>query len=170
MSSLSSPPPLPVADVPSSTTPVDDGSAEPADDQRITQPLPASDRRPRRIAYVVDDSEDAREVIGQALMDAGYRVVEARDGREALDLLLAHPTPSAIVLDIIMPGVDGYAVLDTICSYTRLMNIPTLVVTACSDEIDIPVPFGRCVRKPLEGPEIVHALDELLAARESTLR
>jgi CheY-like chemotaxis protein len=140
------------------------------DDSRITQPLPAADLRPRRIAYVVDDSDDARELFGEALSQAGYRVVEATDGRQAVDLLLDHPTPSAIVLDLIMPRVDGYEVLDLICSYTRLMNIPTIVVTACTHDVELPVPFGRCLRKPLDGPEIVNALDELLAARELRLR
>ena len=62
----------------------------------------------RKVTYVVDDSEDARELFGDALRDVGYRVVEARDGKEVVDLLLDHPSPTAIVLDL--RRIDGSTV------------------------------------------------------------
>jgi CheY-like chemotaxis protein len=120
----------------------------------------------RRVAYVVDDSDDARDLFGDALRDSGYRVVEARDGREAMDLLLEHPTPSAIVLDLCMPLTDGYEVLDLLASYTRLTRVPTLVVTASCEEVELRVPFAKCLRKPVDVDELVQVLDELVAAAE----
>src|SRR4051794_38961945 len=55
--------------------------------EEITIPIDGV-RALRRVAYVIDDSEDARDLYGDALHEAGFRVVEARDGREAMDLLL----------------------------------------------------------------------------------
>jgi CheY-like chemotaxis protein len=120
----------------------------------------------RRVAYVIDDSDDARDLFGDALRDSGYRVVEARDGREAMDLLLEHPTPSAIVLDLVMPVVDGYEVLDLLASYTRLTKVPTLVVSASCEEVELRVPYAKCLRKPVDPDVLVEALDELVAAAE----
>jgi CheY-like chemotaxis protein len=119
----------------------------------------------RRVAFVIDDSEDARELYGDALRSAGYRVFEARDGREAQDLLLEHPTPTAIVLDLLMPNMDGFELLDLIRSYRRLLRIPTLVVTASFDRVELGVPFSGCLRKPVDGKTVVQALEELIFAR-----
>jgi CheY-like chemotaxis protein len=129
----------------------------------ITPRLPLRVRGLRKVAYVIDDSEDARELYGEALRDSGYRVVEACNGREAMDLLLEHPTPSAIVLDLVMPVIDGYAVLDLLASYIRLNRVPTLVVTASWEEVPLHVPFARCIRKPVEPDALVEALDALVA-------
>ena len=117
------------------------------------------------MAFVIDDSEDARELYGDALKSAGYRVFEARDGREAQDLLLEHPTPTAIVLDLLMPHMDGFELLDLIRSYRRLLRIPTLVVTATSDVVDLRVPYSGCLRKPVGGEAVVQALEQLIFAR-----
>jgi CheY-like chemotaxis protein len=130
-----------------------------------TAPLEARELPSRRVAFVIDDSEDARELYGDALRSAGYRVFEARDGREAQDLLLEHPTPTAIVLDLLMPNMDGYELLDLIRSYRRLLRIPTLVVTATPDQVELGVPFSVCLRKPVGGAAVVEALEELIFAR-----
>jgi CheY-like chemotaxis protein len=115
---------------------------------------------------VVDDSDDARDLYGDALRDAGYRVMEARDGREAIDLLLEHPTPSAIVLDLLMPLVDGYEVLDLLASYTRLTKVPTLVVTAACDQVELRLPFAKCVRKPIDQEALIQVLDALVSTAD----
>jgi CheY-like chemotaxis protein len=125
------------------------------------------DRRGRRVVYVIDDSEDARDLVGEALRDAGYRVLEARDGREALELLLELPTPAAIVLDLLMPVMDGYEVLDLLASYMRLARVPTLVVTASGEPIDLQIPYARCVRKPIDGEHVVEALEQLIATAQA---
>jgi CheY-like chemotaxis protein len=137
--------------------------------EEITIPIDGV-RALRRVAYVIDDSEDARDLYGDALHEAGFRVVEARDGREAMDLLLEHPTPAAIVLDLAMPLVDGYQVLDLLASYTRLMNVPTVVVTASWEDVELRVPFAKCLRKPVDPEDVVLALDEVVAASQKVRR
>jgi CheY-like chemotaxis protein len=55
---------------------------------------------------VVDDSDEVRSVMAMQLRASGYEVIEARDGREALELAREH-RPSVIFMDIHMPGMDG---------------------------------------------------------------
>jgi len=59
---------------------------------------------------IVDDDTSIRTMLAFVFHDAGYRVVEAEDGREALDVLRTEP-PALMVLDLMMPDVDGVAVL-----------------------------------------------------------
>jgi len=57
---------------------------------------------------VVEDDRDVRESLVAVLEDAGYRVMSAADGRAALDLLRAGPRPAVILLDLMMPVMDGF--------------------------------------------------------------
>jgi len=78
---------------------------------------------------VVDDDPDARELIRRALNAGGHDVIEASGGGEALSLM-AERTPRLIVLDLMMPEVDGFDVLEHVRSQHRLNQIPIVVVTA----------------------------------------
>ena len=83
-----------------------------------------------RPVLVVDDDDDIRAAEHQLLKDNGYRVVEARDGAEAL-WYMQHDPPSLVVLDVHMPGVDGP-------SFARelrmgLRHVPLVILTAAAD-------------------------------------
>ncbi|MBW2464079.1 MAG: response regulator, partial [Deltaproteobacteria bacterium] len=99
---------------------------------------------PRRLARVIashlkgsgpilliEDDDDARELIRRALTDAGHDVVEADGGEEALRFM-AQTTPRLIVLDLMMPVIDGFDVLEHVRAQPRLQHIPVVVVTAKS--------------------------------------
>ncbi|HEU4726678.1 MAG TPA: response regulator [Kofleriaceae bacterium] len=75
---------------------------------------------------IVDDDEATREVVSRHLRRAGYSTVEARDGEEAL-LRARVLTPGLVILDLLMPGVDGFEVLRTI--RTEGMRMPVVVLT-----------------------------------------
>ncbi|HEY0477480.1 MAG TPA: response regulator [Kofleriaceae bacterium] len=75
---------------------------------------------------IVDDDESTREVVSRHLRRAGYSTVEARDGEEAL-LRARVLTPGLMILDLLMPGVDGFEVLRTIRS--EGMRMPVVVLT-----------------------------------------
>jgi CheY-like chemotaxis protein/signal transduction histidine kinase len=75
---------------------------------------------------IVDDDESTREVVSRHLRRAGYSTVEARDGEEAL-LRVRVLTPGLVILDLLMPGVDGFEVLRTIRS--EGMRMPVVVLT-----------------------------------------
>jgi DNA-binding response OmpR family regulator len=80
---------------------------------------------------VIDDDPDIRQLITIALSDEGYQVDEASDGRAALDLL-AHTHPNIILLDMRMPGMDGWQFVQR---YRELYGrrSPIIVVTAAHD-------------------------------------
>jgi PAS domain S-box-containing protein len=80
---------------------------------------------------VVDDDPDARDLITRALDHAGHEVIEAKNGAEALKIL-ERRTPRLIVLDLMMPEVDGFDVLEHLLHQHRQEQIPVVVVTAKS--------------------------------------
>lgn len=75
---------------------------------------------------IVDDDDQTREVVSRHLRRAGYSTVEARDGEEAL-LRARVLTPGLMILDLLMPGVDGFEVLRTVRS--EGMRMPVVVLT-----------------------------------------
>ncbi len=78
---------------------------------------------------VVDDNPVCRDVLGILLRGAGYAVQEAANGRQALDRLRTGPLPGVIVLDLVMPVVDGRAFRATQVRDPELADIPVVVLT-----------------------------------------
>ena len=83
---------------------------------------------------VVDDNKVNRLLLGRGLEGRGHQVAFAKDGREALDMLLKQPF-DLVLLDIMMPVLDGYQVLAELTSDKDLRNIP-VIMTSAMDEID----------------------------------
>lgn len=86
----------------------------------------------RRRVLVVDDAAAIRELERTILEKAGYDVVTAADGREAL-LRIADRTPDLVLTDIEMPELDGLGLIDAIRSTPRIASLPVIVVTTLSD-------------------------------------
>jgi len=82
---------------------------------------------------VVDDSALNRKKISMAVETLGHRVSVAEDGQSALDLLNDTPI-DAILLDIVMPRMDGFQVLETLKANRKLRDIPVVVISALEDE------------------------------------
>jgi signal transduction histidine kinase len=89
---------------------------------------------------VVDDSEANRDVLSRRLESQGYAVATAEGGQQALQMLEAA-TFDLVLLDIMMPGMDGYEVLRTLKGDQRLRHIPVIMISAL-DELDSVV---RCI-------------------------
>jgi len=81
---------------------------------------------------IVDDSEDARESLAVCFRSAGHNVTCVPNGREALSSVLAD-LPEAILLDLLMPEMDGPSFLEVIRSYLRIQSLPVVVLTALAD-------------------------------------
>lgn len=115
---------------------------------------------------VADDDEDIRAYLEIALSLAGYDVVLARDGVEALELAVASP-PDLVMLDIMMPRMDGLEVLRRLREDVRTSHLPVLLVTARVQRDDtlegLAAGADDYVRKPFD-PEV------LLARIEASLR
>ena len=78
----------------------------------------------------VEDDDAIRESLAEGLRDHGIKVAVAAHGREALDVLRAEPLPSAIVLDLMMPLMDGWDFRHAQLSDPALRDIPVVVITA----------------------------------------
>ena len=83
-----------------------------------------------RVLLFVDDDVDVRDAFGDLLEFAGWTVVHAGDGGEALAWLAEHPSPDAILLDLKMPRCDGYEFRARQLADARLRLVPTVVFTA----------------------------------------
>jgi CheY-like chemotaxis protein/anti-sigma regulatory factor (Ser/Thr protein kinase) len=80
---------------------------------------------------IVDDDEAARYVLRQFLASAGFKVEEASGGTEGLERARRHP-PDAILLDLQMPGIDGYGVLEELHAEAATRHIPVVIVTSAN--------------------------------------
>ena len=78
---------------------------------------------------VVDDSPDVRLALATILEDAGHDVVEAEDGDQVFDLAIGE-SPDLVLLDVMMPRVNGFDALATLKADTRTSPIPVVMVTA----------------------------------------
>ena len=85
--------------------------------------------REGRTVLVADDDEEARQLFGRMLTAAGYTVLDAEDGVEALDLLRERH-PDALLLDLIMPNLDGMAVLEAKARDETIRDIPVIIISA----------------------------------------
>ena len=86
---------------------------------------------------LVEDDESTREAYAIALGHAGFRVKEAAHGQDALAAMLAESF-DLVVLDLMMPVMDGVAFLEVIRSYSRWRDVPVVIVTAlASDDEDL---------------------------------
>lgn len=85
---------------------------------------------------VVDDNKLSREVNREALEKAGYKVILARDGKEGLDIVNTERV-DLIILDLVMPGIDGYGFLNIIKSQPTTKYLPVIVLTARDSEQEI---------------------------------
>lgn len=119
------------------------------------------------LVLVVDDEPDVRDLIQINLEQAGYRVVTASNGEEALEAIRLEP-PDAMFLDVMMPGVDGWTVLEQLkaASDHDLSRIPVLMVSGMTDR-EHRLRGGiegalRYITKPFEARDLVAALEEVL--------
>ncbi len=81
---------------------------------------------------IADDHDDNRELMQLLLTTAGYRVHEARDGRECLTVA-QEKLPDLIVIDLSMPVLDGWGVFEQLKAEERTRSIPCMAVTAHAD-------------------------------------
>ncbi|NCP08767.1 response regulator [bacterium] len=91
---------------------------------------------PRETILVVDDEEDILELVDHTLSRGGLKVIRAKEGEEALDLVRKEK-PSAVLLDLMLPGMDGLTVARLIKGDQMTRNIPIIMLTARGEEPDI---------------------------------
>lgn len=125
-------------------------------------------RRPGPI-LLVDDYDDARAGVRDALEEAGHSVIEAANGQQALNLLVSGPDKKValIILDLQMPVMDGWRFIELLRCYIALSHIPILVVTAQEDPHLERVSHRGiigCLRAPYEVETLLGLVDSCFAS------
>uniref|UniRef100_UPI0003903FA9 Response regulator n=1 Tax=Thermotoga maritima (strain ATCC 43589 / DSM 3109 / JCM 10099 / NBRC 100826 / MSB8) TaxID=243274 RepID=UPI0003903FA9 len=116
---------------------------------------------------LVDDSAPIRKMVSFVLKKEGYEVIEAENGQIALEKL-SEFTPDLIVLDIMMPVMDGFTVLKKLQEKEEWKRIPVIVLTAKGGEEDESLALSLGARKVMRKPfspsqfieEVKHLLNE----------
>ena len=125
--------------------------------------MTTANEKAQKTILVVEDDPDVQAVIVGALQDAGYRVLAARSGVEAL-LLVRRERPDAITLDLLLPVMTGEEVLRRLEQDEFGRNIPIVVVSAYTRRLAPNHRIARILPKPFD---IAELLDDVAAAIES---
>ena len=114
---------------------------------------------------VVDDETRMRKLVGDFLKKSGYQVLEAGDGSAALDIFFEHNDISLVILDVMMPKLDGWQVCKEIRQYSK---VPIIMLTAKSEEQDELLGFelgvDEYITKPFS-PKVLTARVEAILRR-----
>ena len=124
-----------------------------------------------RRVLVVEDEPENRLFIGLMLRTEGYDVQEAEDGPSALNALASEPHPDLILLDVMMPGLNGWQVFDRLRKDPRWATIPVVMLTALAQRSDVEraVQLGvdGYLTKPFEPADLIHQIEETLSRASS---
>lgn len=120
---------------------------------------------------VADDNPVSRELLRDALEPHGFRVIEASDGREAARLI-EDDCPDLVLLDIQMPAMDGFAVLQVVRSREVSDHLPMIAFTALAMESDrqriLAAGFDGYVSKPISISEVRRQVARWLCPEEKS--
>jgi CheY-like chemotaxis protein len=115
------------------------------------------------VVLIVDDDESTRETLEEALKSDGYETAVASDGEEALGWLSHHPPPRLMLLDLLMPGMDGWQVIDHLRQRDELPHVPIAVITAVGRDLRNAAEYPA-LRKPIEIDELLSLVERQRAA------
>jgi CheY-like chemotaxis protein len=118
---------------------------------------------------VVDDEPTIRELVAEALREAGYWVETAAHGAGALQLMHGDQPPQAIVLDLMMPRLDGTGFVELMRLNPHLAAVPIVLVTAAYGAAQAAERIGArvCITKPFELDHLVDAVGTIIAERQA---
>jgi signal transduction histidine kinase/DNA-binding response OmpR family regulator len=127
----------------------------------IAQPQPAEPKAPSRRActvLVIDDDPNARDLISRLLLWEGLQVESAANGEEGLQRAITlHP--DIIILDVLMPGMDGWAVLAALRARPDMADVPIIMVTIVDDRArGFALGASEHLLKPLDGSRLTQVL------------
>jgi len=157
----SEPPPPPPAYIP---------DPEPAAHFELLDGLDGGEERERGTILLVEDEDQLRRVLRDLLERDGFTVAEARDGADAL-VQVDRVAPDVVVLDLNLPGLDGYSVLTRLRAQPATASVPVLVLTAKGDEDNEVRVFqlgaDDFLTKPFRARALAARLDAMLTRRRA---
>jgi CheY-like chemotaxis protein len=86
------------------------------------------------LVLVADDEAAIRDLVCEVLSDAGFRTVTASDGDQAAERAIEHQ-PAVVILDVMMPNLDGYTTLTRLRGHPMTRNIPVIVLTGQAEPV-----------------------------------
>jgi adenylate cyclase len=115
--------------------------------------------RYKGVVFVTDDDDEWRESVRELLEQQGFIVLDARSGGEALARMRGISGPAVAIIDLVMPGIDGWELIETIRADRDLKRIPIIVISAHAIE---PVEGAdRVLAKPVVPSELLRHVVEL---------
>jgi signal transduction histidine kinase/DNA-binding response OmpR family regulator len=129
--------------------------------RQLRERVPAHQPRDKFV-LVVDDDPNIRSLLQQELTEAGYVVRLAEDGRKAL-ALIREETPGLIILDVMMPEMNGFDVAAVLKNDPATMDIPIIILSIVEDkERGFRLGVDRYLTKPIDTASLFHEVDALL--------
>jgi DNA-binding response OmpR family regulator len=123
--------------------------------------------RPAGLVLIAEDDADVRELVAFRLRRAGYEVLEAADGRRAVELALER-SPDVCLVDVMMPELDGYEVTRRLRVESRLATLPIVLLTASVEEAAVELGFEAgatdYITKPFAHQELLGRVAGAIAA------
>ena len=117
----------------------------------------------RKVVLVIDDESDAREAMQQVLALDGYESVGAANGKEALVYLRTHPAPYVILLDLVMPVMDGWAFLAGRNRDPALRPIPVIVISGHQEaETQAAAAHAGFIQKPVRPESLAESMEHMV--------
>jgi len=122
------------------------------------------DKKAKKKLLVADDEPNIRLMVRRTF-EQGYVVFEAANGKEAVDLALRH-VPDIILMDVMMPGVDGLTALNTIRNSKKVSAIPVIMFTGVGFEMNEQLAGSlgaeAYLRKPVTPQELLDAVSKMI--------
>lgn len=132
--------------------------------------IPSANDNLNRSVLVVDDESMARTLLRLMLVRAGFNVSEAEDGYDALEKVRKNQ-PDIVLLDVMMPGMDGFAVCETLRSNPETLSLPIIMLSAKTDldSINKGLRAGATVylTKPISPEDLTRHVREVLENEKS---
>ena len=123
--------------------------------------------------YVADDDADIRNLLTLSLLEEGHEVLVAKDGESALESILEE-VPDLLILDVMMPRMDGFQVLEGLDTYGLMRDTKILILTARGSEADrilgLQKGAHKYLGKPFHPDELMATVREILEASFEDLR
>ncbi len=114
------------------------------------------------VVFVAEDEAEARAATQELLEHEGYLVLTARDGHEALARMRGTHLPSVAVIDLSMPSMDGWRLIEVMRADEGLRDIPVVVLSA-REPGPVSTRIDRYLRKPCVPAELLGSIRELCA-------
>ncbi len=108
---------------------------------------------------IVEDEKGIQEILKMALEMEGYQVFTADNGKEGLELLPKMPTPCLILLDLMMPVMNGWEFAEALSKEMTLATIPVVIVTAYGERAES-IPSKGVLKKPIDLDALLRIANE----------